>query len=179
MAEFLQQLDPSKLVLAETVLSFITSPFEAPPYNLAIFLFGYYAQENQNGSQSLQMFTGLVGASAVFDIVYMARHQQNWFIKLITILILIIKLPTFFAFALALRQNGGAQFPGLGVGADNLSGPTVWSMPGGFTSGGGREGYQNVDDEPAVQTPRGPKPQGGAPPPPASQPLAPGAYQSV
>jgi len=55
MAEWLQQLDPSKLVLAETVLSFAISPFKSPSYNLPIFLFGIYAQEIPEGVQSLQI----------------------------------------------------------------------------------------------------------------------------
>jgi len=56
-------------------------------------------------------------------------------------------------------------------------------MPGGFTSGGGRDGYQVVDDEPRVSVPRGP------PPPqkttivaPTAQPapgVQPGNYQSA
>jgi hypothetical protein len=59
-------------------------------------------------------------------------------------------------------------------------------MPGGFTSGGGREGYQSVDEEPHVQTPRAPISQGRppqGPPNPAPAPgthlSAPGPYQSV
>lgn len=47
-------------------------------------------------------------------------------------------------------------------------------MPGGFTSGNAREGYQNVDEP--VNVPVAP-PKHNAPIPP-SQP-APGAYQSV
>jgi len=172
MADLLQQLDPGKLVLTETILSFVISPFTAPPYNLAIFLFGTYAQENTEASQSLQTFTGLVGVSMIFDIIYLARNSQNWFIKLITIIILIIKLPTFLAFALALRQRG-SQFPGLGIGGGDLSGPTVWSMPGGYTS---RDGYQAVDED-ALQTPKAPTSQGH--PAPGGQPAAPGAYQTV
>lgn len=59
----------------------------------------------------------------------------------------------------------------------------VWSMPGGFTSGGGREGYQTVDEETPAPT-RASKPTVSQAPPtaaPASggQPTAPGAYQSV
>ena len=86
----------------------------------------------------------------------------------------------------------------MGLGAD-INGPTgefpspyvrahadaaaVWTMPGGFTSGGGREGYQVVDDEPRVGVPRGPPP-----PPkvtvvaPTAQPtpgVQPGNYQSA
>jgi len=184
MAEWLQQLDPSKLVLAETVLSFAISPFKSPSYNLPIFLFGIYAQEIPEGVQSLQIFTGLMGVSAIFDIIYMARHGQSWFTRMITIFILILKLPTFFALALALRQRG-AQFSGLGIRGGDLTGPTVWSMPGGFTSGGGREGYQTVDEESHTQAPRAPVSQSRPPPqgPPAPTPAAylpaTGAYQSV
>jgi len=182
MAEWLQQLDPSKLVLGETVLAFAISPFTSPSYNLPIFLFGMYAQENTESIQSLQTFTGLVGVSVVFDIIYMAQNQQNWFSRMITIFILILKLPTFFAFALALRQRG-SQFAGLGIRGADLGGPTVWSMPGGFTSGGDHQGYQTVDEEP-IQTPKGPTSQGrpqGPPPAPGAQPSAPapGIYQSV
>lgn len=110
------------------------------------------------------------------------------------------QLPTLLAFVNALRQRG-SQFGGLG--AANLGGPTgvcisspiiccvcliscnsicqpsaVWSMPGGFTSGG-REGYQTVDDDAFVRNVRpGPAvPQKSAPP--ADLPSAPGAYQSV
>ena len=56
-------------------------------------------------------------------------------------------------------------------------------MPGGFTSGGGRDGYQNVDEEPQTQTPRGPtsqsRPPPGALPVAGAHPPAAGAYQSV
>jgi len=172
--ELLQQVDPSTLILVETMLSFAISPFTAPPYNLAIFLFGTYAQENTEGVQSLQTFTGLVGFSMVFDIIFLARNEQNWFIKMITIFILIIKLPTFLIFALALRQRG-AQFAGLGIRGSDLSGPTVWSMPGGFTS---RDGYQPVDDDVHAQAPKAPTFQSPVPTS-AGQPAAPGAYQSV
>jgi hypothetical protein len=69
MAEFLQALDPSKLVLVGTVraihpsilhfltsyqgVAFLMSPFTAPPYNLPIFLFGTIAQEVPEASRSL------------------------------------------------------------------------------------------------------------------------------
>jgi hypothetical protein len=81
--DFVQTLDPSKLVLAGTVrrnswnalegprifslgfmmslrgilqgLSFLLSLAATPPYNLPIFLFGCYAQEATEASQSLQI----------------------------------------------------------------------------------------------------------------------------
>ena len=56
---------------------------------------------------------------------------------------------------------------------------TVWSMPGGFTSGG-REGYQTVDDEPFIRnTSRPAAPPHRMPAPSTTEPTAPGAYQSV
>ncbi|KAF5390151.1 hypothetical protein D9757_002929 [Collybiopsis confluens] len=178
--DFVQTLDPSKLVLFSTAFSFLLSGFASPPYNLPVFLFGIYALENSEAFMSLQTFTGLLGASFLYDVVWMMRNNQHGFIKFLSILLLLAKIPTFFAFALAARQRG-AQFGGLGVRGNDLGGPTVWAMPGGFTSGGG---YQTVDDEPPAQ----PAPQrAAAPPPPATQraaappapPAAPAAYQTV
>ena len=126
MADFLQQLDPSKLVMVGAVscltilalhladvctqaLSLVTSAFTAPSYNLPIFLFGTYASEAADATQSLQtvilsvsfngliadldrQFVAITGASMVLDIIFLARHHQNWFIKLITIVILLLKV---------------------------------------------------------------------------------------
>jgi len=184
MADYIQSLDPRNLVILETTLAFLTSPFAAPPYNLPIFLFGVYAQENSDSNQSLKLFTGLLGGSTFFDIIWMARNDQHWFIKTFSILILLLKAPTFFAFLTALRQRG-EQFSGLNIRGGDLSGPTVWSMPGGFTSlGGGRNGYEAVDAERDVEAhPKpAPAPQTHQPPvqhqaPPSNQ--APGGYQAM
>ncbi|KAJ3750398.1 hypothetical protein DFH05DRAFT_1467109 [Lentinula detonsa] len=170
--DFLQGLDPSKLALFGAGFSFFLSGFSAPPYNLPIFLFGIYAQENADSAfLSLQTFTGLLGASVFYDIVWMANNEQGGFTKFLSILLLLVKIPTFLAFGLAARQRG-IQFSGLGIRGNDISGPTVWAMPGGFSS---TAGYQNVDDE----TPPQPAPRPAAPsgPPPAQ--TAPGAYQSV
>ncbi|KAI0814957.1 hypothetical protein BC629DRAFT_826329 [Irpex lacteus] len=139
MADFIQALDPAKLVLVETALSFATSAFAAPVYNLPIFLFGTYAQEASEAIQSLQTFTILVAASALYDIIWLARHEQNWLIRILSILILILKVrsyymhvihhltstqaPTVLAFAAALRQRG-TQFSGLSFTGNNLNGAT-------------------------------------------------------
>ncbi|KAF9036961.1 hypothetical protein BDZ89DRAFT_946302 [Hymenopellis radicata] len=177
--EFVQGLDPSKLVLAGTVLSFVIAPFAAPTYNLPIFLFGSYAQENTEAVASLQTFTGLVGGSLLWDIIWMSTNEQNGFIKFLTILLFFVKIPTFLAFGLAARQRG-AQFGGLGIRGGDLS---VWSMPGGFTSTG-RDGYQNMDEEQAVAPPPPRAPvhvQPAQPQPPAKSPPPPGSgpYQTA
>ncbi|KAJ6509543.1 hypothetical protein C8R47DRAFT_1208697 [Mycena vitilis] len=178
--DFVQNLDPSKLTVGLTALSFIISPFAAPPYNLPILLFGILAQQQESpDGQALQIFTGLLGGSAVFDVIWMMRNDQDGFIKLLTVLLLLLKLPTFVAFSLALRQRGG-QFSGLGIRGGDLSGATVWdSMPGGL---GGNSGYQNLDEErPAQYSRPAPPPSMPVPQPAAAAqaPAAPGAYQTV
>ncbi|KAF4623329.1 hypothetical protein D9613_001814 [Agrocybe pediades] len=173
--DFAQTLDPSKLVLAGTGLSLLISLGNSPSYNFPIFLFGCYATEAAEASQSLQIFTGLLGASTFFDIVWLFKNEQHGLFKFLSIVLLLLKLPTLLAFVTALRQRG-TQFGGLG--SNNLGGPTVWSMPGGFTSGG-REGYQTVDDEAFVRNVR---PAPSIPhkhAPTAETPAAPGAYQTV
>ncbi|KAF8909029.1 hypothetical protein CPB84DRAFT_1766721 [Gymnopilus junonius] len=172
--DFIQTLDPSKLVLAGTGLSFVLSIAASPPYNLPILLFGCYVQETAEATQSLQTFTALLGISTFFDIAWMIKNEQHGFFKFLTVCLLLLKIPTTFAFVNALRQRG-AQFGGLG--SANLSGPTVWSMPGGFTSNA-REGYQTVEDDSFVRNIR-PAPSVPHKSAPATEPAAPGAYQNV
>ncbi|KAI0778187.1 hypothetical protein BD413DRAFT_446769, partial [Trametes elegans] len=123
MADFIQSLDPSKLVLVGTGLSFITSAFVAPAYNLPIFLFGVYAQEATEAIQSLKAFTFLLAASMFYDVIWFFRNSPSWFIRLVLILLLILKIPTTFAYVTALQQRG-AQFSGLGIRGNDLSGAT-------------------------------------------------------
>jgi len=181
MAEFIQNLDPSKLVVVETVLTFISS-VASPPYNFPLFLFGVYAQENADASQSLRLFTAMLGGSVILDIVWLSSHDQNWFFRLVSVLVLLLKAPTFFAFAM--RQRGD-QFSGLGslgIRGGDLNGPTVWAMPGGFSSS--RDGYTEVGEENAA-APRPPPPpvsQSSQAPQPAVQPSTTGTaggYQTV
>ncbi|KAJ7900355.1 hypothetical protein B0H14DRAFT_2673354 [Mycena olivaceomarginata] len=176
--EFVQNLDPGKLSLGLAVLAFVLSPFAVPPYNLPIMLFGTVAVHLQESSeQPLQLFAGLLGSSAIFDIIWISQNEQNGFIKFLTFVLLLVKIPAFIAFGLALRQRGG-NFAGLGIRGGDLSGATVWdSMPGGFGGGGG---YQNVDERPPqFSGPTGP-PSMPVPQPPGTQaPAAPGAYQTV
>ncbi|KAG2154836.1 hypothetical protein DEU56DRAFT_770690 [Suillus clintonianus] len=166
MADFIQVLDPAKLIFAETALAFIISPFTVPAYNLPIFLFGSYVQESHDAAQSLNLFAGLLSLSIFYDVLWMIRNEQGAFLRLLTVILLLLKLPTTGSFLIAVRQRGG-QFPGLGT---DINGPTVWSMPGGFTSSG-RDGYQTVEDD----APRAP-PKVSSTPQPANQS---GTYQSV
>ena len=90
-------------------LSFFISPFTAPSYNLPVFLFGVYAQDSEanqslrlvclsifgkhdNVADVLEQFTGLLGFSALFDVVFMVRHEMHWFVKIILLIILVLKV---------------------------------------------------------------------------------------
>ncbi|KAH7883593.1 hypothetical protein F5I97DRAFT_1544711 [Phlebopus sp. FC_14] len=179
MADFVQGLDSGKLVLVGTVLSFAISPFSSPGYNLPIFLFGTFVQESSDTVQSLRVFVGLLLASVFYDIIWIFNNEQNGLTKLLFVLLWLLKLPTVAAFLTALRQRG-SQFMSLGA---DISGPTVWSMPGGFTSSG-REGYHTVEDEsrpPHHAPPAPPHPPNANVNAPPRQPtnLHPGAYQNA
>ncbi|KAG8221647.1 hypothetical protein J3R82DRAFT_1927 [Butyriboletus roseoflavus] len=200
MADLIQGLDPGKLVLGGAVLSFIMSPFSAPAYNLPIFLFGALVHESSDAVQSLKLFSGILSASMLFDIIWVFNNEHSGFVKLLLFLLWLLKFPTTATFLATLRHRG-SQFMGLGP---DTSGPTgkslfsswthtsyviritdsaaVWSMPGGFTSGG-REGYQVVDDEPRVSVPRGPHPPPKttvvAPTPQPTPGVQPGNYQNA
>ncbi|KZV77636.1 hypothetical protein PENSPDRAFT_730397 [Peniophora sp. CONT] len=180
MADFIQALDPSKLVLAGTFLAFIISPFTVPVYNLPLLLFGVYTQENAEAAQSIQAFSALLGVSALYDLGFIFKVEQGFVLKLAQVVLLLLKIPTFVTFAAAIRQRGGGHLPGGlgnfgGLGSNDVSGPTVWQMPGGFAQGG-RDGYQTVDDPPAQPAATRPPP----PPAPAPSQQAPaGGYQTV
>lgn len=81
MADFIQALDPSKLILAEAVssdarwdgniakrpylcclqvLSFAIVPFSSPVYNFPLFLFGTYAQDSQEATESLKLVSTII-----------------------------------------------------------------------------------------------------------------------
>ncbi|KAI0275059.1 hypothetical protein BC834DRAFT_28103 [Gloeopeniophorella convolvens] len=128
MADFIQTLDASKLILAEAVLSFVISPYSAPTYNLPIFLFGIYAQESQEAAAlSLQVFSGFLGASALFDIVWLIKNYQGTLVKLVSILILLLKVPTFVAFAGTLNSRGVSGINLRGADLGGATGPSSTS----------------------------------------------------
>ncbi|KAH7345132.1 hypothetical protein B0J17DRAFT_29500 [Rhizoctonia solani] len=138
----LQQLDPNSLVLALTTLSFVTSPFKAPRYNLPINLFGIYALDKTESNEPLRLFAAMEGVSVFFDIVYLWRHDQNGFIKLLTVLLTLGKIPTFLILLQTLKARGDQYAHSIPGGAGFQS-QTVWSMPGGFRQGG----YDPVGDD--------------------------------
>ncbi|KAK2461910.1 hypothetical protein APHAL10511_006373 [Amanita phalloides] len=169
--DFIQRLDPSKLIFVETLLSFGLSLFSSPPYNFPLFLFGTYIQDNSDAVLSLQMFTTLLGASILFDAIWILNHDQSGIIRFITAILMLLKMPTFIVFIAVARDR---QAHTNGFGRLDSTGATVWSMPGGFTSSE-REGYQPVDEERA---------HGNNPVKPTSTPIVhttaqppPGAYQ--
>ena len=40
----------------------------------------------------MYQFTALVAVSGIYDIIWLARNEQNWFMRIVTILILILKV---------------------------------------------------------------------------------------
>ncbi|CAE6520642.1 unnamed protein product [Rhizoctonia solani] len=152
----LQQLDPNSLVLALTALSFVTSPFRspAPIYNLPINLFGIYALDKTESNEPLRLLTAMEGVSIFFDIIYMWRHDQNGFIKLLTIVLTLGKIPTFLVLLQTLKARGDQYAHS--IGGAGFQSQTVWSMPGGFR----QSGYDPVGDDLESAAP---------PPPPNTQ----------
>ncbi|KAI0001629.1 hypothetical protein BJV77DRAFT_938128 [Russula vinacea] len=179
MADFAQGLDASKLILAETLLSFIISPFTAPPYNFPLFLFGLYVQESQEAAPRLLQFSGYLAASTFFDIIWLVQNHQSAVIRLFSILILLLKFPTTVAFVGTLSSRG---VPNINLSGPDFGGATgeshsrIYSVPTayntsslghawGFTSGE-RDGYQTVESEAQRPSPNHP--------PAANPPSAPG-----
>ncbi|KDQ09207.1 hypothetical protein BOTBODRAFT_117503 [Botryobasidium botryosum FD-172 SS1] len=100
-------LDAQSLVLLQTTISFITAPFNAPSYNFPLFLFGIYATDNTNSNEPLRLFSVLVGASGVLDIIWLIKTtDQSGFIAMLSFINLLLKAPTFFAILVALRHRG-------------------------------------------------------------------------
>ncbi|KAG8881262.1 hypothetical protein FRB98_004448 [Tulasnella sp. 332] len=167
-------LDAPSLILIQTSIAFIVTPFTAPVYNFPLFLFGQYASEKTDTNEPLRLFSGMLGLSILFDFIWLLREDWNKLIGLLIIINMMVKGPTFFAVLTALRFRGD-RFGGLGDsgGGGSLSsgaGNTVWSMPGAFS--GGKPGYQNIDDDleeaapaPSTAPPRQPPPVSAAPGP--------------
>ncbi|KAG8998508.1 hypothetical protein FRB94_006853 [Tulasnella sp. JGI-2019a] len=142
-------LDASSLILIQTSLAFIVTPFTAPVYNFPLFLYGLYAVEKTDSNEPLRLFSGMVGLSVLFDFIWLFRQDWNSLIGLLIIINMMVKGPTFFAVLTALRFRGD-RFGALGDRGEgdslpSTAGNTVWSMPGGFS--GGKPGYQNIDDD--------------------------------
>ncbi|KAJ2920335.1 hypothetical protein MD484_g220, partial [Candolleomyces efflorescens] len=174
--DFIRSLDTGKLLLGGTTISFTLSTIPSLSYNFPLFLFGTYIQESSEAILSLKTFTVLIAASIFFDFYSLFTTGLSFWAKILLLALILLKVPTFFAFGASLRQRGG-EF-GLNVGGANLSGPTIWAMPGGFTSSS-NDRYQTVDDDASfVRASRPPAPPPAAPPA-SNQAAPPGAYQTV
>ncbi|EJU02049.1 hypothetical protein DACRYDRAFT_22433 [Dacryopinax primogenitus] len=174
------QLDARSLLQLQTGLTFATAAFHAPPYNLAMFLFGVYAIDQTTANEPLRLFAGMLAVSLVWDLIWMITNGQHILVRLLSILILVMKLPTLSTVIASLRQRGDYLASRIGTG--DIGGSTIWTMPGGFTR---QAGYDSLDsgeaggayvDAPAGNAPR-PGPPQTHPPPPSG--AAPGAYESV
>jgi len=183
------QLDARSLLQVETALSFATAAFHAPPYNLAMFLFGVYAIDQTTANEPLRLFAGMLAVSLVWDLIWFIQNGQFILVRLISILIMILKAPALSTTIASLRQRGDYLASRLGTG--DLGGSTIWTMPGGFTR---QAGYDSLDSGeagafadappadggsriPQVMNAPRPGPPQSRPPPPSSQ--TPGAYESV
>ncbi|KAG9311261.1 hypothetical protein JVU11DRAFT_8346 [Chiua virens] len=132
MADFMQGLDPGKLILSGATLAFLISPFSAPSYNLPIFLFGALVHESSDAFQSLKLFAGLLSASSPFrhhlGVQQRAKHpRQTPLHPLVAAQSTLfasdaesersplVQIPTTLTVVTSLRQRG-SQF--MGIGAD-------------------------------------------------------------
>jgi len=163
MAEFINALDPASLTLLQAGVALVLSPFSFPSYNLPVFLYGLYTLEKADSFEPLRIFTGFVGTSFFLDIFWFFTEtgsNQSGFLRFLTILNLLLKIPTFFALLVSLRRRGDPFGDGL-----HRRGPvessTVWSMPGTYQAAGGDLGEStNINVAPAAGT------TSVAPPPP-------------
>jgi len=164
MADVLENLDSKVLLYIGCGIAFINSMFNvSTTYNFPLYLFSIYAYERENSNESLKFATGLFTISLVLDFIWLlVTRGQHGFSKALSIILLILKAPTTLALLNHLRTRG-AGFS-LGETGSLSAGNTIWTMPGGFGSGGG--GYQAVggdrDDE--LETGRPAQPRVPQPP---------------
>ncbi|KAH7102035.1 hypothetical protein BKA62DRAFT_152643 [Auriculariales sp. MPI-PUGE-AT-0066] len=139
MADLAAGLDSSNLVLLQTGISLAIAAARSPVYNLPIFLYGQYAHERADSSESLRTFTGILGTSILLDIYWLASTEGvHGFIKVIIVLLMLLKVPTVWATLNSLRARGD-QFGPLGLRTD-----TVWTMPGSFPASSATGAYQSM-----------------------------------
>ncbi|KAG8930254.1 hypothetical protein FRC03_008768 [Tulasnella sp. 419] len=145
MSNPFQNLDSASLILVQTSFAFIVSPFTAPVYNLPLFLFGFYAVDKTDSNDPLRLFSGLLGLSVLFDVIWLMRQDHHALIGFLIVVNMLIKIPTFLSLLAALRHRGDSLGSfGRGEGG-SLGGNTVWSMPGAFSAN--KPGYQNIEDD--------------------------------
>ncbi|KAG8864423.1 hypothetical protein FRC20_010222 [Serendipita sp. 405] len=164
--EFVQALDPNSLVLLQSGIAFICSPFVSPSYNLPISLFGIYALNYTETYEPLRALSGFIGVSILFDIIWLFNNSPAVLIKILLIINWFLKVPTFLSLVLSLKQRGD-QFGSTLPGPREFGGQaqTVWTMPtpsglGAYTAAGGDGGPENGHSKPL---PTAPSPAPAAP----------------
>ncbi|CED85499.1 hypothetical protein [Phaffia rhodozyma] len=145
--------DTRKLLSTQASLALFLSPFKTPRYNLELFLFGIIANELQTTNQPLRLFAGFLGLSLFpVDLIWLIRygHRQSFLIWTLTLVHMLLKIPTFYSTVVTLRERGDetyAQAPGIdvpflasrGINLNTGSTQTVWqasdmeaAIPGGY-----------------------------------------------
>ncbi|KAF8173388.1 hypothetical protein K438DRAFT_2051444 [Mycena galopus ATCC 62051] len=99
---------------------------------------------------AVKFFTGLLGGSAIFNIIWMAQNEQNGFIKLLRFVLLLQRYPPsspslllFAKGAVSLLDSVSAAV----ISAESPHAQKLWWENGG---------YQNLDEERPVQFSRSP-----------------------
>ncbi|EJD47776.1 hypothetical protein AURDEDRAFT_102466 [Auricularia subglabra TFB-10046 SS5] len=177
-ADFAAGLDSTNLVLLQTGLTLATAAGKSPSYNFPLFLYGLYAHERADSSESLRTFTGMLGASVLLDIIWLASTSGvHGLVKAVVVLVLLLKVPTVWATMNTLRARGD-QFGPLGLRTD-----TVWSMPGGFPTSSAPGAYQTLGGDRDLESSPAPVPAPPMPKPvpaiPQSVPSQGGGYQTL
>ncbi|KAF8335474.1 uncharacterized protein EI90DRAFT_3153049 [Cantharellus anzutake] len=179
-------LDAQSLILAQTVLAaipLIVIVLNSPHiYSATTFLSSYSGPMRQKKQTPMipfdLWFSGLLGTSILFDVVWLVKtHDQNGFIKFLTIINMLLKIPTALATMNTLRSRGGSLSS---FAPGNFASQTVWTMPGGFGAGGSRDGYQTVEDDLEEARNVSPVAKPSPSPSPAHQPQnPPGGYHTL
>lgn len=114
--------------------------------------FGVIAEALQSTNHPLRLFAGFLAFSGVLDIVWFVRnsHRQGWFTLLLSIVALVLKVPTFAAVIGSLRARGDnfySSIPSVEISSRGVhlsSSEPIWSAPGDFEAPEGVPGGYNV-----------------------------------
>ncbi|PVG00696.1 hypothetical protein CPB86DRAFT_754144 [Serendipita vermifera] len=172
--DFINALDPASLTLLHSGVAFVCSPFTSPSYNLPIFLFGIWSLQVTDTYEPLRIFSGFVGTSILFDIIWLSIYEPATLIKVILVLNLLLKIPTFLSLMVALKHRGdrfGASLPGPGEFPSHTQ--TVWAMP----TPAGLGAYQAAGGDTGPERNHGSKPLPTSPSPAPAMPTMPHVAQ--